>query len=39
MSSVIIKQNDEIERAIIDALEQVGVESLVRGKIVGVKPQ
>ncbi|MDQ3622314.1 MAG: DUF362 domain-containing protein [Verrucomicrobiota bacterium] len=38
MSSVIITQNDDIERAIAEALEHIDLEPLVRGKIVAVKP-
>src|SRR5205823_121764 len=38
MSSVIITQNDHIERAIAEALEPIDLASLVRGKIVAVKP-
>ena len=38
MSTVIITQNDHIERGIAQALEQIDLAALVRGKIVAVKP-
>jgi uncharacterized protein (DUF362 family) len=38
MVAVVITQNDAIERAIAEALEQLPLDALVRGKIVAVKP-
>jgi uncharacterized protein (DUF362 family) len=38
MSSVIVTQNDDIERAIGEALDQIALEPLVRGRVVAVKP-
>jgi hypothetical protein len=38
MSTVVIKHNANIEQAIQDALRQIAVEPLVRGKLVAVKP-
>src|SRR3954468_4698517 len=38
MSSVVITQNEQIEKAIAEALEHLQLEALVRGKRVAVKP-
>jgi uncharacterized protein (DUF362 family) len=38
MVAVVITQNDAIERAIAEALEQLPLDARVRGKIVAVKP-
>ena len=38
MVAVVITQNDAIEQAITEALDQLPLESLVRGKVVAVKP-
>src|SRR2546423_9179856 len=38
VSSVVITQNSDIEDAISSSLEHIPWESLIRGKIVGVKP-
>jgi uncharacterized protein (DUF362 family) len=38
MASVVITHNDDIETAIHEALEHIDVESLVRGKVVALKP-
>src|SRR5947207_15428160 len=38
MSRVAITQNEQIERAILEALEHFNVEKLVRNKITAVKP-
>jgi uncharacterized protein (DUF362 family) len=38
MSKVVITQNDDIERAIHDALKHLPIEKLVQGKLVAVKP-
>jgi uncharacterized protein (DUF362 family) len=38
MASVVITQNKQIEKAVAEALGQVDIESLVRGRLVAVKP-
>ena len=38
MSSVMITRDDQIEKAITEALDEIDVESVVRGKLVAVKP-
>ncbi len=38
MATVVITQNDAIEEAVAEALGQLPLEGLVRGKLVAVKP-
>src|SRR3954468_125705 len=38
MASVVITQNKQIEKAVVEALGRIDLEPLVRGRLVAVKP-
>src|SRR5438477_8600648 len=38
MAAVVITRNNEIDKAIIEALDQIDLDSLIRGKLVAIKP-
>src|SRR5437763_10697207 len=38
MPAVVITRNNEIDKAIVDALDQIDLDSLIRGKLVAIKP-
>src|SRR5438874_13492487 len=38
MPAVVITRNNEIDKAIVEALNQINLDSLIRGKLVAIKP-
>ena len=38
MPAVVITRNNEIDKAIGEALDQIDLDSLIRGKLVAIKP-
>src|SRR2546421_8940012 len=38
MPAVVITRNNEMDKAIVEALNQINLDSLIRGKLVAIKP-